>query len=257
MDTKLFERTSIEEALDHFGFCMIPQVISSDQLVELGDQIDQIIATGQQGVLGSSGNVFGVRNLLQLWPEVVGLCHEPRVLNFVRKILGPNCGVVRALFFDKPPQRSWTLPWHRDRTIAVREIPAQLGEFTNPTKKAGLSHLVAPNHVLEQMLTLRFSIDPMTLENGPLVVVPGSHILGTQAELQTDEALAELAAQAPIHTQICDAGDLFIMRPLLAHSSLRSNPTTELRRRVVHLELASSPLPEHLVWQSFLPIAFN
>ena len=34
--------------------------------------------------------------------------------------LGPGLGLVRVLYFDKPPGQSWALPWHKDLTIAVR-----------------------------------------------------------------------------------------------------------------------------------------
>jgi len=36
-------------------------------------------------------------------------------------VLGPNARPVRAILFDKSPGTNWSLAWHQDRTIAVRQ----------------------------------------------------------------------------------------------------------------------------------------
>src|SRR4029077_6153806 len=94
---------------------------------------------------------------------------------FVTQVLGPSAGLVRGLYFDKPPEQSWALPFHRDKTIAVRDNRKLGAGFPNPTMKAGVPHVEAPDYILERMLTLRIHLDPMTLENGPLSLMPGSH----------------------------------------------------------------------------------
>jgi hypothetical protein len=35
--------------------------------------------------------------------------------------LGPECRPVRAILFDKSGEQNWSLGWHQDRTIAVRQ----------------------------------------------------------------------------------------------------------------------------------------
>jgi ectoine hydroxylase-related dioxygenase (phytanoyl-CoA dioxygenase family) len=95
------------------------------------------------------------------------------------------------------------------------------------------------------MLTLRLHLDPMRDENGPLVVVPKSH----RDLTEPDEDIRV------IH---CDTGDLFVMRPLLLHGSRNGIPTTNLHRRVVHLEIApSSELPRPYQWNRFERINSN
>ncbi|MEM7474235.1 MAG: phytanoyl-CoA dioxygenase family protein [Planctomycetota bacterium] len=234
------------ESLKSSGFCCLPAILDSNEVIRIIEQLELVLTAQSEGVLTSRDSAYGVRNLLQLWPEVVSLLQEPVLLSFLRSVLGPNFGLVRVLFFDKPPGRSWTLPWHRDRTIAVRsheEVPAG---FSNPTTKAGLPHLVAPEELLNQMLTLRFSLDPMTEENGPLVVIPASH----QSKHSADSELAQMVDS--MHTVFCEAGDVFVMRPLLAHSSLKSKPETALRRRVLHFEISGCPeLPGKLQWQEY------
>lgn len=239
---------------DEQGFLTLRGILTPEQIREATYALDLLLAKDCDGILRSRGQAYGVRNLLQLWPDVMDLLNHPALQNFVEHTFQPldvqRIGVVRALMFDKPPGRSWTLPWHRDRTVAVRQIPTVLREFSNPTRKANIPHLTAPNALLSQMLTLRFSLDPMCEENGPLVVLPGSHQCGDE-----DEDLANIATQS-IVTIHCDAGDVFAMRPLLAHSSLMSRESTQLRRRVVHLELAGDKwLPPGVDWHEFRPIA--
>jgi ectoine hydroxylase-related dioxygenase (phytanoyl-CoA dioxygenase family) len=178
-------------------------------------------------------------------PTVVDLAQQTGLKQFVDETLGTDWGVVRGLYFDKPPERSWTLPWHRDRTIAVA-VHANVEHFTNPTVKAGIPHMIAPQWLLEKMLTLRIHLDEVTHENGPLVVLPGSHLCDV-----TDEELAT-SGEGLILPILCQAGDVFVMRPLLAHTSLLSTPGTLKHRRVIHLELAPAEiLPTPLEWHDF------
>jgi hypothetical protein len=60
----------------------------------------------------------------------------------------------------------------------------------SPTVKAGIPHLVAPQWLLERMLTIRVHLDEVTHENGPLVVQPGSH-RGERADGQLEDGQLE------------------------------------------------------------------
>src|SRR5262249_2507786 len=149
----------------------------------------------------------------------------PEVLDAV---LGPGCGLVRVLFFDKPPEASWALPWHKDLTVAVRDNTLPSAHFGRPTRKAGLPHVEAPAWLLERMLTARVHLDEVTEENGPLRVLPGSHRAGKELNAGAAEPRSILAGR----------GDVLLMRPLLAHASGHSAPGTARHRRILHLEFA-------------------
>src|SRR5262249_11408360 len=137
-------------------------------------------------------------------------------------------GLVRVLYFDKPPGQSWALPWHKDLTIAVRDNALPSERFGKPTRKAGVPHVEAPESVLAGMVTARIHLDDVTDENGPLKVVPGSHRAGKGLAL----------ADAEVRTVYAGAGDVLLMRPLVAHCSNRSLPETRRHRRILHLEFA-------------------
>ncbi len=104
----------------------------------------------------------------------MGLVRTTSLAASVLRILGPEAGLVRGLYFDKPPGASWSLPWHRDMTVSVKQHGV-IGRFKKPTTKAGVPHLRAPFELLSTMITARVHLDAMTMRNGPLQVIPGSH----------------------------------------------------------------------------------
>ena len=105
-----------------------------------------------------------------------------------------------------------------------------------------MPHAEAPTIVLERMLTARIHLDDATEENGPLRVLPGSHKTGKELRCE---------GFTP-HTVFAHAGDVFLMRPLLAHASNCSQPGTRRHRRIVHLEFAAAgDLPDGYEWYDF------
>jgi ectoine hydroxylase-related dioxygenase (phytanoyl-CoA dioxygenase family) len=158
-------------------------------------------------------------------------------------VLGDGFGLVRVLFFDKPPDRTWSLPWHKDLTIAVRDNRLPSNRFCHPTTKVGVPHVEAPVELLATMLTVRIHLDPMTEENGPLRLLPGSHRDGKAMRLNVVSA----------YTLNVSPGDVLLVRPLVTHCSAPSNSQTLLHRRVLHLEFAASPsLPDGYAWHDYV-----
>lgn len=224
------------------GYVMLGGLFPEEVVACYAVDLSQRLERGEdEAVLQSRGSTYGARDLIRVCPEVVDWLRESaRLRKWVETVLGRGAGIVRVLYFDKPPERSWSLPWHRDRTIAVKRNDLPSRDFTKPTMKAGVPHVQAPDRLLRQMLTLRLHLDPMTSENGPLSVVPGSHEL--------DEAKAR-----EVQTLEARAGDVLAMRPLLSHSSTHSRPGTSLHRRIVHFELASCrDLWDGMDWSQFI-----
>jgi hypothetical protein len=93
------------------------------------------------------------------------------------RILGPNCRSVRAILFDKTAEANWSLGWHQDRTIGVVER-VDVDGFGPWTVKQGVHHVAPPFDLLAQMVTLRVHLDDVPDTNAPLLIAPGSHLLG-------------------------------------------------------------------------------
>ncbi len=234
------------DALERDGYTVLSDVFSIVAVAHMVRSLEAIFGDrigAEASIRGDEGAVYAARNILTLWPEAVDVWRVAHLVDALAAVLGPNFGLVRILFFDKPPRQTWALPWHKDLTIAVRDNRLPGREFTKPTRKAGVPHVEAPLSVLESMLTVRIHLDEVTMENGPLKVVPGSHRSGKSLTL-------DLAP--PVHI-LAKRGDVLLMRPLLAHCSGKSHPESERHRRILHLEFAASPeLPDGYTWHDFL-----
>jgi hypothetical protein len=205
---------------------------------------DTLAAPASPTIRSDEGTVYAARNILELWPEVTRVWRRNPLPEILDHVLGPAFGLVRVLYFDKPPGQNWALPWHKDLVIAVRDNALPSEHFRKPTRKAGVPHVEAPCSVLQGMLTARIHLDPVTEENGPLKVVAGSHHDGKLLSLTTGE----------VRTLHADAGDVLLIRPLVAHCSNRSLPDTTRHRRILHLEFtATRELPDGFAWHDFVP----
>src|SRR5687768_16985804 len=158
------------------GCALLPGVCTADDCARLLAEwhVAQQLAPPAEQMRRENGELFAARTVLEWHPPAAGWARWPKLLNAVRTALGPDSGLVRILFFDKPPERTWGLPRHQDVTVAVdRHRPS--GRFTKPTTKSGVPHVEAPAEVLERMLTARLHLDPVDGENGPLRLRIGSH----------------------------------------------------------------------------------
>ncbi|MCO8123517.1 phytanoyl-CoA dioxygenase family protein [Stieleria sp. TO1_6] len=232
--------------LQRDGFCLLKQTVTKEVVERMLDICRATFDIDSEDVRARSsrGHVYAARNLIASIPEVTRVWQCESLVAFLREHLGESFGLVRALFFDKPPDRTWALAWHKDTAIAVKDNSIVSESFSRPTTKAGVPHVIACDEVLKQMLTLRIHLDEVTDENGPLRVIPGSHVSSTS---EGDG----LNATVSVHAQ---AGDVLAMRPLISHSSGVSRPNTQRHRRILHLEFASSPiLPDAMTWHDFVP----
>jgi hypothetical protein len=229
------------------GYTVLQEVYSPQEVESITAELAAALGGVEEGAVairGEAGGLYAARNVLALWPAAADVWRRPALLGALHELLGPAFGLVRVLFFDKPPEQSWALPWHKDTTIAVRDNRRPSTRFAKPTRKAGVPHVDAPADVLETMLTARIHLDDVTEENGPLKVIPGSHRSGKALLLET----------APPRSILARRGDVLLMRPLLAHCSNRSRPGTDRHRRILHLEFAAAPaLPDGFAWHTFLP----
>ncbi len=233
------------DAIASDGFVVVPAVLDASEAARLAADLSCALYGADEGLAMRSraGTVVAARNVLDAFPAVATVWRRWPLVELLAAVLGSDVGLVRVLFFDKPPDRTWSLTWHKDLTIAVRDNKLASRVFARPTTKAGVPHVEAPGELLERMLTLRIHLDDVTDENGPLQVIPGSHRSGKQTEA-TDRQPAVVRARA---------GDVLAMRPLVSHSSASSLPGCGRHRRVLHLEFSGQRnLPDGYQWHKFV-----
>jgi phytanoyl-CoA hydroxylase len=88
----------------------------------------------------------------ELGSEWMELARDPRLLDPVESLLGPNLQLYYSMLMMKPAREGFTAPWHQDLAFFA--------------------------HDRAEILACMVAIDDATIENGCLRVAPGSHRLG-------------------------------------------------------------------------------
>lgn len=155
--------------------------------------------------------------------------------------LGAGARPVRAILFNKSPKTNWSLAWHQDRTICVKE-KGQVSGFGPWSIKSGMVHVAPPFDLLTRMVTLRAHLDDVPASNAPLLIAPGSHIVGRVSVGDIDDVVRRCGTA----TCIAKAGDVWLYStPILHASEAASAPTS---RRVLQVDFAAEALPHGLEW---------
>jgi hypothetical protein len=235
---------TVQNQLAHDGFVMLPAVFTVAEAATIAAELDNAVHrnSAHTSAVARGETIVAARNILDTYPAARDLWRKPSLITALVDALGPRFGLMRGLFFDKPPTQSWSLPWHQDRAIAVKDNRLPSTTFGKPTTKAGVPHVESPLWLSRQILLLRLHLDAMVEENGPLQVLPGSH--------RED---ASSAGVNPI-TLNAEPGDVLLMSPLLVHRSGEARQGTTRHRRVLHLEFTGVPeLPDGYAWHTFVP----
>jgi ectoine hydroxylase-related dioxygenase (phytanoyl-CoA dioxygenase family) len=228
-------QSDLVSAITSAGWAVTPPVVP-------GQSIDEVLAA-LAPVADDQVARGGIRNLLETSPVVRKLAVAPAVRSIAAAVLGSNCFAVRAILFDKTPSANWKVIWHQDLTIAVR-ARADVPGFGPWSEKEGVVHVQPPAQLLQRMLAVRVHLDDCGAENGPVRVLPGSHVAGRLSSAQVDDWRARCA---PVDC-LAKRGAILAFRPLILHAS--SPASIPAHRRVLHLEFAVDALPEPLEWYS-------
>lgn len=158
----------------------------------------------------------------------------------IRTVLPGDAVAVQCTYFEKSRSRNWLVPFHQDLSIPVADR-VQDPDLHGWSVKEGTLFVHAPMTTLEQLVAVRLHLDDCSTLDGPLRVVPGSHIRGP---FDPGAALARQKSEV-----VCTAtrGDAFVMRPLILHASSKSKGAS--LRRVLHFLFGPSVLTHGLRWR--------
>ena len=175
-------------------------------------------------------------------PELAHWLSASPLLDVAAGLLESSARPVRAILFDKSPINNWALGWHQDRTIAVRE-QVNVPGFGPWSRKAGIDHVEPPFDLIERMLTMRVHLDPVQLDNAPLLIAPGSHRFGRIVQADVEGAVQRCGQIACLAAP----GDVWLYRTAILHASSASRH--DGRRRVLQLDFSAEELSEPLQWR--------
>ncbi|MBW4570471.1 MAG: phytanoyl-CoA dioxygenase family protein [Tolypothrix carrinoi HA7290-LM1] len=214
------------------GYTIKRQLLSLEEVEYLRNEISNNIEFESS---------HGSRHLQFKIPAIYDLAYSTNIQDSLTKYFDNSPKLVRAIYFNKTCNTNWSVSWHQDKTIAVKE-KVQIAGFEPWSIKEGVVHVQPPIEVMQNIVTLRLHLDAADKTNGALRVIPKSHQLGLLSPSQIEQIKHK---QNSVFCYV-EAGDAVIMSPLILHSSLKAiNPS---QRRVIHLEYSSFKLPEGLSW---------
>jgi ectoine hydroxylase-related dioxygenase (phytanoyl-CoA dioxygenase family) len=211
--------------LDSNGAQLYPQALS---------ELPKLRALADPALGGRSGvRIFG--------GEIAAIVLDGSLHEIATSLLGPAAQPVRAILFDKTEETNWSVAWHQDRTIAVRERREVAG-YTPWSVKDGAAHVEPPFDVMRDMVTLRAHLDDCDGDNAPLLVALGSHRLGRVPTGEIQGTVADL----DVARCLARAGDVWAYATTIIHAS---EPTRRpQRRRVLQVDFSASELVGGLEW---------
>ncbi|HZH37470.1 MAG TPA: phytanoyl-CoA dioxygenase family protein [Flavisolibacter sp.] len=227
-----------KEAIEQNGFAVIEKVYTDTALHTIIAAIEQVSGSAKATFRKGSA-LFAIRQFLKEVPEAVPALFSTKLTAIIHDIFGKDFFVVKSIYFDKPPQSNWFVPYHQDLTISVR-AKAPVPGYGPWTVKQNQYAVQPPPEILQNNFTIRIHLDDTDEKNGALRVIPGSHVNG----ICRPEAV-DLLQQKEV-SAIVPKGGIMLMRPLLFHASGRT--TNNKRRRVIHMEFSNSQLPPPLQW---------
>ena len=213
------------------GYTILPRIAESIPLEELRLALTTLLSRG--------ADRGGVRDVLK--EPLLRSVATGALRNLVQSYLGAAAFAVRALVFDKTPLANWKVAWHQDVTVSVTEHREYPG-WGPWSREAGTWHVRPPAQVLEGMLTVRLHLDDCGPANGPVRVIPGSHLAGRLSDAQVDA----LSRAGTPRDCVVPIGGVLLMRPLLLHASAPA--VAPAHRRVFHVEYAAADLPDGFLW---------
>lgn len=185
---------------------------------------------------GFKGSTLDYRKIqdLELDPVFREYLARPIFADIARRVYGPDAEVAlfRAMFMNKPANKGTFLPWHQDRWTHLDRDPE---------------------------ITLWTAMDPATIENGCVQVVPGSHRHGLinpthpSGFLSKAQSAAICTPDRIVHVEL-EPGEVVLLHNYLLHAS-DVNRSAQSRRAfsVCYMDAAILANGEKTEW----PLAFD
>lgn len=228
-------RTDIEQV----GFVFRRSALAAEQLAMLLELFQP--ASEQTGIRRRGGSAYAARNVLWDNPAVCPTLKGIGLDQIASKALGKSAFPINVTCFDKNADANWKVPSHQDLMMPVAGEAVEHG-FCGWREKLGVVYVEPPADVLASLLALRVHLDDCPDSNGPLAVVPGSHLRGKLRD-------ADILKISSDQFTVCAAaaGDVLLIRPLLVHRS--SAAIVPSRRRVLHVVYATDEPGATVRWK--------
>jgi ectoine hydroxylase-related dioxygenase (phytanoyl-CoA dioxygenase family) len=205
------------------GYGIVPRCLSSNECDAILETLSaEPCSRGRAGARHLMGNA-----------TVSALAKDNRLTELAKAWLGCLAVPFRATLFEKSETTNWLIPWHQDTALPLISRFDLVG-WGPWSEKAGANYAHAPAWALSRVIALRVHLDASDTDNGPLRVIPGSHLAG----VLSDQTVMEFVSTNDDVECCVPQGGVIAMRPLIIHAS--SKVRNAKSRRVLHIEYADS-----------------
>lgn len=203
------------------GFLIRQKVISRSECDLLANELSKLHIGKKRA---------GIRNLMSV-PLIRELASDPRLTDILKECKGKRLVPFKATLFEKTGKSNWLVAFHQDTALPVEELIDGNGWGPMSIKK-GVIFGHAPTRALAKVVALRIHLDASNETNGPLRIIPGSHLKRLR-----DGEFESWLMKEPVTCKV-EKGGVIAMSPLILHAS--SKCTDDQPRRVLHIEYAES-----------------
>jgi ectoine hydroxylase-related dioxygenase (phytanoyl-CoA dioxygenase family) len=198
---------SEQQQLDAAGYVVLAGFASPELVDALRRRVDELLAEDGDGAgreFRQEPQTARLANLVNRGHVFAELISEPRILQYVAHVLGPDFKLSSLNYRSANPQSDWVQPLHCD----TGALPDARGNT---------------------VCNVIWLLDDFTPENGATRVVPGSHRFGRLPE----DALADPSAPHPDEVLVtAKAGSVVVMNTHAWHGATANR--TDRPRRALH-----------------------
>ncbi|MAN23608.1 MAG: phytanoyl-CoA dioxygenase [Gemmatimonadetes bacterium] len=227
IENNIFNASS-REHFEMYGFVRLGCVLKEIELQKLKQRINEIMLgevkyanmlfqlDSENGEYGNApAPSLGHESRTLAYRKIMGLEQDPIFLKYMQHpvfraitkyYIGNEVSIYRAMFMNKPADRGTELPWHQD-------VGWGWGVDTDPT------------------ITIWTALDPATVANGCMQIIPGSHKHGVinKHHWLPEEKAADYVKLSEVEYLEAQSGEVILLHNLLLHRS-GTNPSKTPRR---------------------------
>jgi phytanoyl-CoA hydroxylase len=164
-------------------------------------QVEPSVERGEASASSKLEALRKVEGLVQNDDRFGALARDPRILDVMQALIGPDIKLFRDALMMKPPRHGSAKPYHQDSAYWSIDPP--------------------------DLISVWMALDDATLENGCMRVLPGSHTWGIMehkhlADYQVDES--ELDTSGEVAVPLKAGGCLFFHSKLLHATAPNLSP---------------------------------
>ena len=208
----VIDEAELRALQDRINAIMLGDIRYDGMLMQLDSETGNYADVPRQ-TPGFKGATLGYRKIqdLERDPVFLAFMQRPLIRSICEQLVGPDISIYRSMFMNKPARRGTLLPWHQDG--------GRIWDLT-----------------IDPIITLWLALDPATVANGCVQVIPGSHRLGLLSEqghtITPEQEATHCPEEAIVHLEL-EPGEMVLLHNFLLHRSDRNQ--TDIPRRAFSL----------------------